>query len=355
MRILVFCLPGIGDALMATPMIRLLKNEMPGITIDVATMFDTVSYLFKNNRAIDRIHHLPIYRTNRFIGVQSILSLQKEAYDISILAFPAYRREYHIVQRLAGAKRRLAHRFKKGFFSEFHFLNTDLIPVDENEHNVINNLNLLELLGIDWEKKHKKDNFCYELFLDKEDISFGEQYLRKIGWDEKDIIGIHPGSINSPAGIFKRWPIDRFAKVGKDLAKKKKKILIFFGPFEGKLGRKLFHLIDDSENCLLIENTTFNGSLGILLKLNLLISNDNGFAHIANALGVKTITLFGPTNMDFCAPYNNKLTINLRKASFVPWFRNDMKVTNPPKNAQSGMEKIQLEDVIKSADTLFKK
>ena len=106
---------------------------------------------------------------------------------------------------------------------------------------------------------------------------------------------------------------------------------------------------------MLIENTTFNESLGILRKLNLLISNDNGFAHLANALGIKTITLFGPTNMDFCAPYNNKLTINLRKASFVPWFRNDIKVTNLPKYAESGMEKIQVEDVIKSAETLLKK
>lgn len=355
MRILIFCLPGIGDALMATPMIRLLKNEMPGTAIDVATMFGTVSYLFKNNSAIDKIYHLPIYRTNRFIGIKNIFSLQKKHYDISILAFPTYRREYHIVQRLAGAKRRLAHRFKKGFFSEFHFLNTDLIPVDENEHNVINNLNLLKLLGVDWENKHKKDDFCYELFLDKENTSFGEQYLKKIGRDEKDIVGIHPGSINSPAGIFKRWPIDRFARVGKDLIKKKKMILIFFGPFEEELGRKLFHLIDDKKNCFLIENTTFSESLGILSKLNLLISNDNGFAHLANALEVKTITLFGPTNMDFCAPYNNKLTINLRKANFVPWFKNDMKVTSLPKYAESGMEKIQVKDVIRSVETLLKK
>ena len=39
MKVLVLCLPGIGDALMATPMIRVLREECPSATIDVACMF----------------------------------------------------------------------------------------------------------------------------------------------------------------------------------------------------------------------------------------------------------------------------------------------------------------------------
>lgn len=346
MKILIFCLPGIGDALMATPMIRILKKELPKAKIDIATMFTEVAYLFKNNSAVESTHYLPLYKTNKLSGLKSILALRKKTYDISILAFPAYRREYHIVQMVAGAKKRFAHRFKKGFFSELHFLNTDFIAVEENKHNVINNLNMLRLLGIDWEKKYKKDNFRYELVLDKKDITFGEKYLVKLGWDKKDVVGIHPGSINSPAGIFKRWPIDRFTKVAKHLIKKKKKILIFFGPFEVELGKKLFVLINDPKNCRLIENTTFNESLGILNSIRLLITNDNGFAHLANALNVRTITLFGPTNIDWCAPYNSTITVNIRKATFLPWFRNDMKVTSPPKDVMSGMEAIKVNDVI---------
>lgn len=74
----------------------------------------------------------------------------KERYDVSILAFPAYRREYHIVSFILGAKRRIAHRFASGYWSECTFLETDLVPVDESKHNVINNLELLRVLGIDW-------------------------------------------------------------------------------------------------------------------------------------------------------------------------------------------------------------
>lgn len=346
MRILVLCLPGIGDALMATPMINVLKTEMPEATIDVACMFNEVSLLFKNNKNIVNSYNLDIYKRNRIIGIKNILPLRKNKYDISILPLPAYRREYHVVQWLVGAKRRFAHRLKKGYWSELHFLNTDLISVDETVHNVINNVNILKPLGIQWEKKYKKDDFRYDLVLDKKDVAFGNNYLTRLGWKKKDIVGIHPGSINSPAGILKRWPIDRFAEIAAYLIRRKKKILIFFGPFEVELGKKLFSLINDSQNCRLIESTTFGQSLGILEKLSLLISNDNGFAHLANALKVRSVILFGPTNTKWCSPYNKALVVTIQKATFAPWFRNDIKVTNPPRGAKSGMEEITVEDVI---------
>lgn len=346
MKILIFCLPGIGDALMSTPMIRVLKDEIPDATIEVATMFDSVSYIFKNNKAVDKIHYLPIYRKNKLNGLKSILDLRKIEFDISILSFPAFRREYHLVQWLVGAKKRIAHSFSKSYFSELHFLNTDLIQVDEEEHNVVNNLNLLKILNIDWEKEYKRNNFYYDLELDNSDMDFGNRYIKNLGWKVSDVIGIHPGSINSPSGILKRWPIERFADVASTLIKKKKKILIFFGPFEVELGEKLCKMINDKKNVQLVAKTTFNQSLGVLNTIHLLITNDNGFAHLANALKVHTITLFGPTNMNWCAPFNKKYSLNIRKAKFTPWFRSDMKVENPPKNAKSGMEEIRVDDVL---------
>ena len=54
MKILIFCLPGIGDALMATPMIKIIKEEIPESQIDIACMFDGIAYVFKNNPLINR-------------------------------------------------------------------------------------------------------------------------------------------------------------------------------------------------------------------------------------------------------------------------------------------------------------
>lgn|SRR3989344_995220 len=345
MKIAVLLLPGIGDSLMATPMIRILRKNFPKAQIDVLCMFKTVQYVFKNNKYVDHIFYLPLYTENRLKATRNIFSYRIKNYDISILGFPSFRKEYHVVQWLLGAKKRIAHRFKKGYFKELNFLDINLVKVDENVHNVINNLNLLGALGIDWTRDENAESLEYDLNLDTNDLSFGKKYVKKLGWEKDFLVGLHPGSIDSPAGVLKRWPIEKFIKLTKILINQNKKVLVFCGSFEIDLGKKIVDEVSN-KNCCLVENTTFGQSLGILKNLRLFISNDNGFAHISNALKVKNIVLFGPTNPSWCSPYNMRYSTSIRKARFTPWFRNDIKVTDRPKGVRSGMEAIKVNDVI---------
>lgn len=346
MKIAVLLLPGIGDSLMATPMIRVLKKNFPKAQLDVLCMFKTVQYVFKNNKNVDNVFYLPLYYENRLKATRDLFSYRAKKYDISILGFPAFRKEYHVVQWLLGAKKKIAHEFKKDYFKELNFLNTNLIKVDENVHNVINNLNLLNALSIDWTRDKNSKSLEYDLNLDREDLLLGKKYIEELGWKNNYLVGLHPGSIQSKAGVFKRWPVEKFIELAKVLISQNKKVLIFCGSFELDLGKQIIDGVN-SENCRLVENTTFGESLGILKNLKLFISNDNGFAHLANALRVKSIVLFGPTNPLWCAPYNKKYCLSIRKAKFTPWFRNDIKVTNPPQGVTSGMDKITVGDVVK--------
>jgi len=346
MKILVLCLPGIGDALMATPMVKLLKHKNPDAEIDIACMFGGVEYVFKNNKNISNIYKLSLYKESSFTGFKQILSLRKNKYDLSILAFPAYRREYHLVQWLIGAKKRITHKFEKGFFSEFNFLDTDSVAVDEDLHNVENNLNLLKVLGIDWRVDLKKEDIKYDLILNQADIDFGEEYIKNLGLEKEEIVGVHPGSTLSPAALLRRWPIENYAEVAKYLIKERnKKIIIFVGPDEVDLGEKLLCLIDNSNNCHLIKNINFGKALGILKKVKLLICNDNGFGHLANGLGVKIITLWASTNDKWSLPYNKSLVTLIRPENFKSWHRYDLKRSIPEK-AESGMNKIEINQII---------
>ncbi len=346
MKILVFCLPGIGDSLMATPMVKLLKEKLPGAEIDVACMLGGVEYVFKNNPNINDIYRLSLYGENKLKGLMQTLKLRKKKYDVSILAFPCYRREYHLVHFLAGAKKRIAHRFKSGYFTELHWLNTDLIEVDENEHNVINNLNLLKALGISWETEIKKENIRYDLSLDKEDVEFGKEYVKNLGWENRSIIGIHPGSTNSPAALLRRWPVERYAEVAKFLiSEKKKKVLIFVGPDEIDLGSRLSQLVNDKDNCHLLQDISFGQSLGVLDQVEMLICNDNGFGHLAVALGKKIVTLWASTNDKWSLPYDRDLVTLVRPENFKPWYRYDLKRV-VPKGLNSGIGKIETSQVM---------
>lgn len=344
MKIAVLCLPGIGDSLMATPMIRLLRAKYPKARIDLICMFGGVAYCFKNNSNITTIYTLSLYNAPLISGIFEILKLRKNKYDISVLAFPSYRREYHIVQFLLGAKRRISHVFTKGFWHEWNFLDTERVAVDEKVHNVVNNLNLLMPLGINW--RNEKVHLMYDLILNDEDDKFGRNFLKELKWIGKNVVGIHPGSINSPAGVYKRWSLKNFAALVKELIKNKKRVLIFVGPFEIDLGKKISDLVDDTRNCKIVTHTSFGQSLGILKHIDALISNDNGFAHLANGLQVPEIVLFGPTNPLWCCPIDTRFTTIIRKATFIPWFRNDMKVTHPPAGIHSGMNSISVDDVL---------
>ena len=45
----------------------------------------------------------------------------------------------------------------------------------------------------------------------------------------------------------------------------------------------------------------------ILSEIDLLVSNDMGLAHIASAVGTKTLVIFGPTNPATTKPWNSEI------------------------------------------------
>ncbi len=346
MKVLILCLPAIGDALMATPMISLLKKKKPEIAIDIACMFEGVRYIFANNKNVDHVYKLSLYNENPSKGLIQLVSLRKNKYDVSMLIFPSYRREYHIAQWLIGAKKRIAHRFQTGYHSECNFLDTDLITVDEKVHNMFNNLNMLKAFNIDWRKEIIKEEIKYDFKLNKTDINFGEKQIAQLGWRQNDIIGIHPGSTKSPAALLRRWPVENYAQIIKFLiVQKKKKVLIFSGPDEIDVGKKLHTLVNNPNNCKLINNLKFNDALGLLNQVNLLICNDNGFGHLAVALNKKIITLWASTNEKWSLPYNKKLVTLIRSKESKPWYRYDLK-RYVPKDAVGGMEMITVNEVM---------
>ena len=352
-KILFFCLPGIGDALMTTPTIKLLKDKFKNSEIDIACMFDGVKYVFKNNPNISNIYRLSLYKENKLIGLKQILDLRRKHYDITILSIPAYRREYHLLQWLTAGKKRIAHKFCQGYWSECNFLNTNLVIFNEDEHNVINNLRLLTALDIAWEKSIKKDEIKYDFTVDEQDKIFGFKHIKNLRWYSEDVVGIHPGSTASPAALLRRWPLNRYSKVARYLIRnKKKKVIIFVGPDEKDLGKQLYDLINDKTNCVLIDNLKFNQAIGILNHVKLLICNDNGFGHLANALGIKMITLWASTNEKWSLPYNKKLVILIRPERFEPWYRYDLK-RSIPEGAKSGMENITINTVIKAINHIL--
>ena len=96
----------------------------------------------------------------------------------------------------------------------------------------------------------------------------------------------------SASGLSKRWAIQNYIKLAQELKKKHKCKFYLAG---GKKDIDLIKKFKDSgvdDKCESFEKLTIKETLPIIKNCDLVVSNDTGFAHIACALKVKTLTLF---------------------------------------------------------------
>lgn len=111
---------------------------------------------------------------------------------------------------------------------------------------------------------------------------------------------LNPGG-NNPA---KRWPVERFAAVAHHLiATHRERVLINGSPGEREVvslirdAIVLNHPEDESRIACLTELGITIGALkGVVARARLMVTNDTGPRHLAAAFGTPCITLFGPTD-----------------------------------------------------------
>lgn len=108
---------------------------------------------------------------------------------------------------------------------------------------------------------------------------------------------IAPGS----GSLTKCWPIENYFAVAQELIKDNFKVLFLLGPAE--LDRFSSATINQLGNVAPVASgLSLTEVLQLLSVANVFIGNDSGIAHLAGGLGVKTITLFGPTQSDLYKP-----------------------------------------------------
>ena len=108
---------------------------------------------------------------------------------------------------------------------------------------------------------------------------------------EKPIIGI-----NSGAGFeSKLWDLERFAKLADRIAVEMNcSILLTWGPGEEHKTKKIAASM--KQKCWIAPPTNIKESISLYKYLTLLVSCDSGPLHLCAALGIPTVSLFGPTD-----------------------------------------------------------
>lgn len=103
----------------------------------------------------------------------------------------------------------------------------------------------------------------------------------------------------SPSASFipKRWPVERFFELAQRLVLKGEKVVILGGPDDDFCD--VFNTLASESLINLQGKTTLAESMSIISGAKLSIGNDSGMNHIAEAYGVKCLTIFGPTDPRF--------------------------------------------------------
>jgi flagellar basal body rod protein FlgB len=107
-------------------------------------------------------------------------------------------------------------------------------------------------------------------------------------------IGICAGAEYGPA---KRWPMERFAAVAQQVSASRAEVQwqLFGAPGEKAMGEQLSTQLGSAPHANLVGKTSLNELIARLKQCRLLLTNDTGTMHLAAALGVPTVSIFGST------------------------------------------------------------
>jgi heptosyltransferase-2 len=124
---------------------------------------------------------------------------------------------------------------------------------------------------------------------------------------KKRIIGISPGAAY---GSAKRWLPERFAEVAAELASARGAAVVLFGSrAERELCEQIAQLLIGYEVKNVAGQTTLEQFIELAARCELFVTNDSGAMHIASALGVPTIAIFGATDDAATGPTGPKARV----------------------------------------------
>lgn len=118
------------------------------------------------------------------------------------------------------------------------------------------------------------------------------------------VITLIPATRRSP----KQWPPTSFRRLAERLAEDPNaRILLLVGPGEEELLQVLTQGLDG--RAIPVSTTSIPESVAFLRRAHLVVGNDTGPLHLAAALGIRTVGLYGPTRPEVNGPYGPQVRV----------------------------------------------
>lgn len=334
-NILLLKLRYIGDVLLATPILRALRQALPDSRVTVAVYPGTEDVLRHNP---DVAEVLLVDRSRFGTQAQFYHEVRKRGFDCVIDMTGNDRAEFTCL--LSNIPVRIGFRESRrwrGWLAYTH--EVDSPP--EGTHRISRDLALLAPLGITAKPEPPT------VWLTKEEEEQGGRLLQELGIspDGRLLVMFHPGA----RYWFKAWPAERFAQLADRLSSEAGCLVLIGG---GAREQAVAAQIQELARCRPINiagRVDLRQFAAIVKRCALYIGNDNGSMHLAAAVGTPVIGLFGPSSPLEWTPYGTAEVTTIYKGL-------DCRVCYHPtctRGEQSCMRQITVDEVFETARRLL--
>ncbi len=341
MKILVRATNWIGDAVMSLPALRAIRGRFPDAQITVLAK-PWVAALYEGEASIDRVISLegaPGVRDWR-AKWKLARQLRRECFELAI-SFPNSF-ESAAVLWLAGAKRIV------GYARDGRsLLLSDAVAVPAKgeipPHERFYYLEILRRAGL---LESMPDVPEIRLSGIPEARCRGEKLFERFGV-KLPVIGVSPGAAY---GAAKRWPPERFGEAAARLAAEMGGSVAVFGSGAEKAicaevaraagGRGLVYNFAGETN--------LRAFIDMTAACRLYLTNDSGAMHIASALGVPSVTVFGPTDEAATGPLGPAARLVREPVECAPCLLRECPIDH------RCMTRVTVEHVVRTAEDLLR-
>ena len=130
------------------------------------------------------------------------------------------------------------------------------------------------------------------------------------------VLAICPGAEYGPA---KRWPVENFVAVARHfMATRKAKIVLLGAAVDRPVAEEFVRLLPGVDD--LVGLTSLEEFLAALVSARLVVCNDSGAMHVASALGVPTLAIFGSTEPQLTGPMGGRSRVLRHHVPCSPCF-----------------------------------
>jgi ADP-heptose:LPS heptosyltransferase len=267
----------LGDFIFTLPALEALRTAYPNAEIVLLAKAWHATFLAERSSSIDRVVVIPPYG-----GVSEKPGIEEDPLELNHFFNSMHREHFDLAFQLHGGGR-YSNPFTQqlGARMTIGLKTPDAVPLDRwipyiyLQHEVLRYLEVVSLVGATTRVLEPR------ISVTKKDIL---EANRRVPEGDKPLVALHPGASEAE----RRWGVEKFAAVGDALASAGAQVVV-----TGTAGEQ--HLVDAVVNAMRAEALGLGGCLslgglaGLLSRCRVVISNDTGPLHLANAVGTATV------------------------------------------------------------------